>query len=98
METNDDKSEKAGDDNVVLTQYGTNVKETNNDDDFWIFIQVGQTMTKSKLRHGGMNDNCFLLDSQSNCDIFRNKEYLTDLHQVEGPGLTIHFNGGEMST
>jgi len=45
-----------------------------------------------------LNENWVLLDSQSNCDIFRNARLLSNVRKEQGPGLTLHTNGGTLCT
>ena len=97
-ESNEDRSQKTGDDNVVLTQLGSSTKETDKDGDFWIFTQYAHTMTQSRAKHSGLGEGWILLDSQSNCDIFRDKYFLTNLHSDPEHKLSIQSNGGEMCT
>jgi len=58
----------------------------------------------SQLKHDwtddvqGINKNWVLLDSQSNCDIFCNKNLLSNVRKEQGPGLTLQTNGGSLKT
>ena len=64
------------------------------------FLQV----SFSQLKHDWTDDvqniskNWVLLDSQSNCDIFCNKNLLTNIRQEKGPGLTLQTNGGTLKS
>jgi len=59
------------------------------------FMQVCMTQ---KSRYEGLNQDWILLDTQSNVDIFCNKELLTNVHKIPGPGLHLRYNGGTMVT
>jgi len=62
------------------------------------FLQVSYAMFQANdQRYQGLNKNWVLLDTQSNCDIFRNKGLLENVRPSDGPGLTLHSNGGEMN-
>jgi len=60
------------------------------------FLQVKISLAQSK--HSGLNDNWILLDTQSNCDIFRNQRFLCNVRKYRGSGLILRSNGGEMHT
>jgi len=62
------------------------------------FLQVNYSLLQSGSRYDGLNENWVLLDTQSNCDIFRNKKLLKNIRNHEGPGLLLQSNGGEMRT
>ena len=61
------------------------------------FFQCGYNMMQSE-RYEGLDPNWVLLDSQSNCNIFCNKDLLTNVRLKPGDGLTIHTNGGNLTT
>jgi len=62
------------------------------------FQYTTYNMMQSRSRYQGLNKNWILLDSQSNCDIFCNKELLKDVWHEDGALLCIHSNGGVLET
>jgi len=60
------------------------------------FAQVAYTMFQDNIRYNGLSKNWILLDTQSNCDIFRNNELLKNVRASQGPALRLKSNGGEM--
>ena len=61
------------------------------------FTQMGYAMAQSRTRYNGVKATWILLDTQSNCDIFRNPEYLTNIKKHDKKELTILSNGGSMT-
>ena len=61
------------------------------------FAQVAYTMFQDNIRYNGLSKNWILLDTQSNCDIFRNSDLLKNVRASQGPALRLKSNGGEMS-
>jgi len=55
-------------------------------------------MMQSSQKYVGLCKNWILLDSQSNCDIFCNKDLLLHTWKENGPPLCIHSNGGVLET
>jgi len=63
------------------------------------FFQVSYSLLQNRENeHQELNENWVLLDTQSNCDIFRNKKLLSNVRKADGAGLTLHSNGGELNT
>jgi len=64
------------------------------------FLQVSFSQLKHDWPEDGksINQDWVLLDSQSNCDIFRNKRLLTNIRKADGPGLLLRTNGGTLET
>ena len=62
------------------------------------FLNVSYSLFQSGKRYEGLQDNWILLDTQSNCDIFKNSKLLKNLRKQEGKGLVLHSNGGQMYT
>jgi len=64
------------------------------------FLQVSFSQLKHDWNDNvkGINKNWVLLDSQSNCDIFCNKNLLSNVRKEQGPGLTLQTNGGTLKT
>jgi len=61
------------------------------------FLNVSFTLMDGH-RYNGLNDDWVLLDTQSNCDIFKNPRLLTNIRKHDGAGLVLQSNGGEMYT
>jgi len=57
------------------------------------FMQICMTQ---KSRYEGLNQDWISLDTQSNVDIFCNKELLTNVRKIPGPGLHLRSNSGTM--
>jgi len=61
------------------------------------FMQLSLSMLQANGRYEGLDKNWVLLDTQSNCDIFKNSELLHNVRKYEGKGgLTLHSNGGTL--
>jgi len=61
------------------------------------FMQLSLSMLQANGRYDGLDKNWVLLDTQSNCDIFKNSELLQNVREYEGQGgLTLHSNGGTL--
>jgi len=60
------------------------------------FLQHISFLQKGKI--SGLSDSWILLDTQSNCDIFCNKNLLHDVRKFNGPPLRLESNGGTLLT
>jgi len=60
------------------------------------FMQYISFLHKGKI--SGLNESWILFDTQSNCDIFCNKNLLQDIRKSNGPPLRLESNGGTMLT
>jgi len=60
------------------------------------FLQY--SMLQSEQKYNGLSKSWILLDSQSNCDIFCNKDLLLDTWEESGSPLQIQSNGGTLET
>ena len=63
---------------------------------FW--FPTSTSMVQSAERYSGINKIWVLLDSQSNCDIFCNSKFLTNIRYKKREPLQIHSNGGHITT
>ena len=52
--------------------------------------------SKLEEHYKGLKDSWILLDTQSNCDIFHNKNFLTNIVKVEGPDMLLKSNGNNL--
>ena len=65
------------------------------------FMQISMFQAedmRAQERFNGINENWVLLDTQSNCDIFRNPRLLENIRPSPNGNLVLKSNGGEMES
>jgi len=87
-----------GDSNVGTYASDEETPSASTEDDTDSKLGFGFYQHEKSSRYKGLNKNWILLDTQSNCDIFRNPKLVSDIRlNPDGP-LVLQSNGGQMST